>query len=601
MRLVRRTFLAVATALVACVAAAQTGMVPLVDLGDGDYLGFPGGLYPGGANVPPPAHREAALLRAAQVVPRNALGQPAAGGWIAMLAIGMSNTTHEFAVFERDQDANPARNARLVLIDSALGGQSAGLIANPDAPYWSVVDQRVAAMGLTAAQVQVVWLKEAQAQPPANFPIHAQDLQADLVSIVQTLRARFPNLALCYLSSRTYGGYATGSLNPEPQAYESGFSVKWLIEDQIEGDPALSYGQLPGPAQAPLLLWGPYLWADGPLARSDGLVWLPSDFEAEGTHPSPAGEQKVADLLSAFFETDITARAWWPRQDDAVLVALDAGDDTYVDGALPAANFGAAPQLLARGGSPPALIYLAFDTGPRGSISALAKLGARVVDGGGGAVRAVADTSWDESSLTFENRPAPGPPLVQMPFSSRDGTIGAAVTGSVHTDDDGVVSFALTAPGAAEMRYHSEEGGQPPRLVLSVPCELSPDSDGDGVGDVCDCAPGDPLLSRVPREIAGLGWTSATTLVWDSDAAHSGTATRYDVMSGGLQDVASYETGPEDVCLGDDLPGLSALDTSPAVVPGEGRFFLVRGDNACGAGRWQTATDGRDRATAVCP
>lgn len=37
------------------------------------------------------------------------------------------------------------------------------------------------------------------------------------------------------MSSRTYGGYATTELNPEPYAYQSGFSVKWLVQDQLEG------------------------------------------------------------------------------------------------------------------------------------------------------------------------------------------------------------------------------------------------------------------------------------------------------------------------------------------------------------------------------
>ena len=53
--------------------------------------------------------------------------------------------------------------------------------------------------------------------------------------------APIPNVKLAYLSSRTYGGYATTPLNPEPYAYESGFSVKWLIEGQLKGEAALNY------------------------------------------------------------------------------------------------------------------------------------------------------------------------------------------------------------------------------------------------------------------------------------------------------------------------------------------------------------------------
>src|SRR5262245_45129724 len=236
-------------------AFAQTsGLVPLIDLGAGTYKGYEGGLYPDGVNVPPAAHRALALGAATRIVPRNAAGQPDPNGLIVMIAVGMSNTTHEFAVFERNEDADPARNARVVLMDTALGGQTAAIISNPAAMYWTVMQQRLTAMGLTAAQVQVAWLKEADAQPPDNFPLHAQALRNELAAIANNLHAKFPNLRLCYLSSRIYGGYAQpGSLNPEPQAYESGFAVRWLIEDQIGGDPALNYGAGPGPVRAPLL------------------------------------------------------------------------------------------------------------------------------------------------------------------------------------------------------------------------------------------------------------------------------------------------------------------------------------------------------------
>lgn len=138
-----------------------------------------------------------------------------------MLAVDMSNTTHEFGAFERNEDANPGRNARVVLMDTGVGGQTASIISNPAASYWTTMSQRLTVMGLSAAQVQVAWLKEADASPPNDFPVHAQTLRDELKLIVQNLHDKFPNLKLCYLSSRIYGGHAPqGSLNPEPQAYE---------------------------------------------------------------------------------------------------------------------------------------------------------------------------------------------------------------------------------------------------------------------------------------------------------------------------------------------------------------------------------------------
>lgn len=95
-------------------------------------------------------------------------------------------------------------------------------------------------MGVRAAQVQAVWLKEANAGPTQGFPTAAQILRDDLRAVLQNLHSKVPNLKLCYLSSRTCAGYASTGLNPEPYAYESAFSVRWLIEEQLSGSPALN-------------------------------------------------------------------------------------------------------------------------------------------------------------------------------------------------------------------------------------------------------------------------------------------------------------------------------------------------------------------------
>lgn len=456
------TLLAITPAL-----AQTTGLVPLIDLGAGTHGGFPGGLYPGSLNTPPAAHLDSALARASGIVPRDALGNPDPHGWIGMIAVGMSNTTHEFGAFERNADQDPSRNARVVIVDTGFGGQTATVIANPAAGYWTTMMQRLAAMGLAPSQVQVAWLKEAEAQPPNNFPLHAQALRDTLKRVVQNLHDKFPNLRICYVSSRIYGGYsAQGTLNPEPQAYESGFAVKWLIEDQIDGDAALNYGQLPGDVRAPLLLWGPYLWADGVNPRSDGLTWQLGDLESDRVHPSPAGEQKVAAMLADFFANDATCASWWPAQPDARLVAIDATDDAFVTASDPDSNAGFGPMLFGAGGATPSNIHATFDASGESGLLLLAKLSLRVFQSGGGGVRRVDDASWDEGTITWTTAPPLGPVLVSLPQSSRDGTLGAAVTNTVRDDPDGLVSFALTMPGAAQSSYWSKEGGDAPRLVL---------------------------------------------------------------------------------------------------------------------------------------
>ncbi len=141
--------------------------------------------------------------------------------------------------------------------------------------------------------------------PPENL------MKLAMAAAVRKATGRYPNLKLIYLSSRTYAGYATRGLNPEPYAYESAYAVRWLIQDRMarsdtNTDPAMKA------EQACILLWGPYLWADGEKGRTtDPMVWLRHDYAGDGTHPSSIGNRKVAERMLAFFKTDPTARNWF--------------------------------------------------------------------------------------------------------------------------------------------------------------------------------------------------------------------------------------------------------------------------------------------------
>ena len=129
---------------------------------------------------------------------------------------------------------------------------------------------------------------------------------------MQMLKSKFPNLKLVYLSSRTFAGWATGTLNPEPYAWYSGWAVKRLIEDQINGVSSLNYtGTQP---QSAWLGWGPYFWTEGAKPREDGVTWLQSDYQTDGVHPSNSGRIKVANMLLQFFSTDPTTAPWFLKQ-----------------------------------------------------------------------------------------------------------------------------------------------------------------------------------------------------------------------------------------------------------------------------------------------
>ncbi len=305
--------------------------VALNDLTSGNYLGLRGGLYPNGSDVEPSAHAAEGMRRAALIRPLDAYGSPSSGGKIVLLSIGMSNTSQEFCAvngttncfpetFMGDAAADVAVNhTNLVIVNGAQGGEDASDWNSPTAQTYNVVrDQRLTQFGVTEKQVQVVWLKEADANPTKSLPDPAADayvLETRLGDIVRAMRVHYPNLRQVFLGTRTYGGYSTGRLNPEPFAYETGFAVKWVIQAQI--DQAQSGRIVDTRAgnldytSAPWIAWGPYAWANGTTARSDGLTWLRDDFGPDGTHPSALGRAKVGTLLLTFFKTSTFTRCWF--------------------------------------------------------------------------------------------------------------------------------------------------------------------------------------------------------------------------------------------------------------------------------------------------
>lgn len=270
----------------------STGLVPLTDLGKRTYRGHRGGLYPGGLNQPSRPYLRLGLSSAKRV------GRPREQ--IVLLSVGMSNTSHEFQPFMRLATQDMEVSSAVTFVDGAIGAWDARRVARPRSGYWAALDRRLSAAGVSARDVQVVWLKEAIAGEDRPFPQDARALHANLRAIVRILARRFPNLRLIYTSSRTYAGYAVTGLNPEPAAYDSGFAVRWLIRDRMQG-------RLKGPWVG----WGPYLWTDGTKGRADGFTWECEDVRRDGTHPSPAGAAKVARLLLQFFKSDPTAKSWF--------------------------------------------------------------------------------------------------------------------------------------------------------------------------------------------------------------------------------------------------------------------------------------------------
>lgn len=313
---------------------------PLTDLGaneyvriDGQATGFTGGLYPDGRNQRPPDHEAAGQTIAASIVPLNETGEPDEDGRIVLISVGMSNTNSEFNHFMEAIHLNPAVNTAVKAVNGAQSGRVADDWAAPDTDTWENLNTILTRANSTPEQVQVAWIKLTLTDG-GPFPEKAQALQSHLLTIVQQLKARYPNLKMAYLSSRTRSYMIDRGLSPEPAAYETAFAVRWLIEQQINGDPALNFDLAKGAVMAPYLSWGPYLWIDGENARSDGRVWLAEDMTQDCTHPSRTGNTKVAEMLLEFFLTDSTT-GWFRAADAPVITAALTATPTTTHTATP--------------------------------------------------------------------------------------------------------------------------------------------------------------------------------------------------------------------------------------------------------------------------
>jgi hypothetical protein len=324
--------LPVMPSLLPALLLAATAMVPLNDLGSAPYhWGYFGGLWENGLNQPPADHAAGGLLTSEKIVPRDAEGRPDPDGEIAFLMVGGplvdriacgvpdEGTCSDESFIHRAQLDPRFRNDRVRFVNGASLNQDPTIWGSAkNAEYERIRSVRLAAENLTEKQVQVAWLILNNPRPYEPLPVQSGDAYTNKIYVAAALRAmkkRYPNLAITYISSSPYRGYAVG----EPFGFEDGLTTRWVVVGQVEttriggigpywdsriGDVSYTTGV------APWIAWGPYLWADGTNPRSDGLTWHREDFGSDGETPTRTGVAKAASLLIDFLLREPTARPW---------------------------------------------------------------------------------------------------------------------------------------------------------------------------------------------------------------------------------------------------------------------------------------------------
>ena len=316
-----------------------TGLPPITDLGPGQtYKGEAGGLYPNSSNDMPAAHRAAGEAIARGMVPLNTNGAyDPTNGRIVAVNIGISltwnvwqghnagdaNYTHRYLVKRVNSD--PAKNPKLQLGQIFISGEARWDTRDPTNLYYTTANQNLANQGISPAQVQIAWfypfpLTKARDGGDNSFPAYPRWTAGAWKESLRALKQVYPNLKMVYLGTKhhTYVPPNTPRAVQDPQQHDLAWSVKWVIEDQINGDPGLNYDAPKGPVVAPWIAWAPYFWSDGPTPRAyDGFHFDCRDVsnflarDGDFSHPGKFGVEKQAGLLFNFFRTDSTATPWY--------------------------------------------------------------------------------------------------------------------------------------------------------------------------------------------------------------------------------------------------------------------------------------------------
>ncbi len=311
-------------------AAAEPGLftprpiigAPLIDypiVGRAYLDQFEGGLYPGGINAMPPAHLAAGLAAGANIQPIN--------GSVVLMSLGMSNTSDHFREFVRLFNADSKVAENVVAVNAAQYSEPAPAWDDPSDLTYNVADMIIRPN--TPDQVQAIWVLQANPYPEVSLPspnADAYTFRNTLADIARAAKIRYPNLQQMIFSSRIYSCDRLGvnleerALHPEPFAYESGYSVKWLIEEQVNqeatgvidpsvGDIRYSNGS------AAWLGWGAYIWTDDGNPRStDGYSMDDRDLADDCTHPGNAPKTTMPKLMDYFKgrgnfpENDVTSQ-----------------------------------------------------------------------------------------------------------------------------------------------------------------------------------------------------------------------------------------------------------------------------------------------------
>ncbi|KAB1143520.1 DNRLRE domain-containing protein [Streptomyces luteolifulvus] len=211
----------------------------------------------------------------------------------------------------------------------------------------------------------------------------------------------------------------------------------------------------------------------------------------------------------------------------AATTTINPTADTYVQDSTPTTNYGTSSQFTVDN-SPVRQSFLKFTVSGLTETVASAKLRIRVTNSGnssnGGTWKSMADTTWTETGVTWNNKPViNGATVASLGSVANDQWVEIDVTSVV--TGNGTFSFGGTSTSTNGAYYDSRESGaDAPQLVITTgtapsptPTTSTPPPSGDpvlvGAGDIANCGTGGDeatasLLDGITGTVMAIGDTA---------------------------------------------------------------------------------------------
>lgn len=272
------------------------------------YKGQGGGLYTGSKNSPELSQKILIQKQLRLIKPLDSRGIDNSDGKIGFVFIGDSYTAGEFKFFSDFIEDNSSTNQSLVLVDATQNNLNASHW-DKSLYAWDILSQEVTEAGVTANQIQVLWINLGFGSYNDNLDTDIK-AQADMLErVIKTALVKYPSVRVVYLSSPRYAGLSKDPNFQEPQSYEVAFAVREIINRQERGE--LSFRQdNTSLTSEPALLWGPYVWSNDTSGNSN-FSYKPERYVENGLILTIQGKQRYAVDLFDFWSSYEFSKSWF--------------------------------------------------------------------------------------------------------------------------------------------------------------------------------------------------------------------------------------------------------------------------------------------------